>query len=145
MFDPKDEIELPYPTIRDVHLIDTAAALPRNLVVRRVRDLCRQPLTPAEFMRRPYINRSRWLITAHDADIREFRQFYLGSSPRFRSPGCLRIALERDGHRQLIARQFEPTIRDRRVMMRMIQRISDQSPDLVQFLRIIADDMRLVR
>ncbi|EMI22171.1 hypothetical protein RMSM_00904 [Rhodopirellula maiorica SM1] len=147
MFEPSQRIELEYPTHTHVRLIERSQYKRRHLVVHRMRDLVTDPLTPAEFLRRPYVARSRWLMTAWDERIDEFRQFYLGSTAQFRAPGCLRIVIEdhnADPPRRLIGRQYEPNVFDRRLMVRMMQKWLREQPDLYEKIRVMADDMRLL-
>lgn len=140
-------VELAYPTNTHVELIDHAPEKPRNLMVHSMRDLVKTPLTPIEFLRRPYTARSRWLLRAWDVDHRVFRQFYLGSTRKFRSPGCLRIVLEdpdRDPPRVLLGREYQATVTDRRAMVKKLIRWLHEQPDLESQLKIIAPDMRIV-
>jgi hypothetical protein len=138
------KFELLYPTSTLVHLIDRTPRTPRRIVVTGVRDLVKQPITVPEFFARPYLARSRWLVRAWDEDIQSHRQFYLGSSDKFRAPGCLRIALDcEDSPRLHLSRQFEPTVQDRRKMLALLRRWLSEKPELAGGLRIIADDMRL--
>ncbi len=125
MFDKGTQLELPYPVCTTISLLDQAAIRDRNIIVHECRDLFREPLQWQEFQRRPYIHRSRWLIRAWDVDLQRFRQFYAGSSPRFRSPGILRLALYEPGATRpstWLGNQFEPTAADRKRMLRLVER-----------------------
>ena len=146
MFERGTQLELPYPVHTSISLIDKAAIRPRNLIVHQCRDLLTQPLTWQEFIRRPYIHRSRWLIRAWDIDLREWRQFYLGTSPRFRSPGILRLALYYPGETKpttWLGQQFEPTAVDRKRMIRLVHRWMENPESGVDLesLRVVAMDM----
>src|SRR6056297_3439724 len=79
---PGDEIELHYPVSTHVRHIHEAPQRLRNFRIRTVRDLLREPLLPHEFLRRPYVARSRWLISVTDLDDKthSFKQIYLGST-----------------------------------------------------------------
>jgi hypothetical protein len=62
MFSPGTEIALVYPTQTHVLQIDNSPRKTQEIYVHRVRDLIEQPLTPNEYLRRPYVARSRWLV-----------------------------------------------------------------------------------
>lgn len=146
MFDRDARIILPYPNHTHIRLIEQSPQHERNLIVHSVRDLVTTPLTLTEFLRRPYTARSRFLLRAWDADKRAFRQFYVGSSRKFMAPGCLRLVIEdpdSDAPVTVVSRQFEPTVTDRRAAVRLIQAWLQKQPDLVDKLKIRADDMRL--
>ncbi len=66
MFQSGQQIELVYPVNTDIVFIENATRRVRNLYVHRIRDLVAEPLTPAEYLRRPYVARSRWLILASE-------------------------------------------------------------------------------
>lgn len=65
----------------------------RQLEVVSVRDLVLEPLTPAEYLRRPLLHRGRWLVRAKDLRTLRVQQFYLASSAEFFRPTGLRLAL----------------------------------------------------
>lgn len=148
MFDKGTKLELPYPVCTSLSLVDQAAIRNRNIIVYECRDLFREPLHWPEFQRRPYIHRSRWLIRAWDVDLQRFRQFYAGTSPRYRSPGILRLALYEPGETRpttWLGQQFEPTPADRKRMLRLVHRWL-QSPDSqinVEHLRVVPIDLAL--
>ncbi len=151
MLSPGDRIELVYPTHTHVRLVDHCSRQIRPITIRSVRDLVADPLTPTEYMRRPYVARSRWLVSAFDESKRTFRQFYLGSSDQFRSPGVLRLAIYHPGatrpHR-IITDGFEPTVRDRRLLVRCLldvlaNPVAGRGEGEEQ-IRIIADDLRRI-
>lgn len=145
MFDVGSPFELPYPDDTHVDRICDSSIKSRKITIYRMRDLLEDPLTVDEFARRLHISRSRWLATAYDHDLEEFRQFYVGSSPRFRSPATLRIGLYERGRRlpvKQIGRHFEPTTADRRVMMRTIRHLQERCLDGLT-IGILADDLRV--
>ncbi|MGB7326176.1 MAG: hypothetical protein WBD31_14985 [Rubripirellula sp.] len=147
MVEPGSYLEFSYPTNRHVRNFEAVPRRLRKIEVKRVRDLVHDPLTINEFARRPYVMRSRWLVTGIDLDVGEWRQFYLGSSDEYRAPGNLRIALYRPGDtmpHEILGREFLPTVLDRRVMLRLIRRWHDR--DLGQMhLRICCDNFRIVK
>ena len=144
MIDPGQIIELTYP---DCNLIDSLPRLQaRRLQVHTVRDLIAQPLTPLEYLRRPMLHRSRWLLNAYDLDRQGWRKFYLGSSTEFRRPGLLRVALYRPGETKpsdLVGRSFGPTNRERRVLAKVLAQWCQADLGPLE-LRVLADDLRLV-
>jgi hypothetical protein len=143
VIEPGSTIDLTYP---DSTIVDRIATLRRRRIqVVRLRDLIAEPLTPAEFMRRPLIHRSRWLITGFDLDSGKFRQFYLGSSTEYRSPGNLCVALyEPDSTRPSyrIARPFGPSRAERITLAKALAVWTQLDLDDLQ-LRIIADDLSI--
>ena len=144
MLSPGEQVTLTYP---DCTLVESLARLRRRrIVVKHVRDLVADPLTPAEYLRRPLVRRSRWLITGFDQDRQSWRQFYLGSTREFASPGFLRAAVYRVGESQpfdLISRPFGPSKLERRVLARVIDRY--QSARLGRLtLRVLADDFAVI-
>lgn len=146
MFDRGSQIELPYPTYTSLFHLESAAIQTRRVIVHRTRDLLEEPLTWQEFIRRPYTARSRWLLRAWDIDLREWRQFYLGTSPRFRAPGSIQLALYDPGAKRphtWIGRLFEPTVRDRKRLIRLVHRWLENpnSGITLDELRVVALDL----
>lgn len=142
---PGQEITIHYPTITDVHLIDKCKWRPRRVAVRSCRDLLRHPLTAEEFARRPYVARSRWLLRIVDLDAGEYRQIYLGTTQEYRSPQVLRFgAFDRVTNRllRLLDREFQPTVTDRRLMLRSINRWTDTLHE-TEHLGIFSADLQL--
>lgn len=118
----------------------------REVVVYRVRDLVTEPLTPEEFLRRPLIRRSRWLVIGYEPQRRALRQFYLGSSREFAAPGMLRVGIYRPGGGQpvdLVSRQFGPTPLERRALAAVLAEWQSRRIGRLR-LRVIADDLRLI-
>ncbi len=145
MFETGEVVTIHYPVSTHVRHIGIAIVKPRQIVIRAVRDLVSEPLTPEEFLRRPYIRRSRWLVRGYEPDHRRFRQFYLGSSLEFMAPSQLRLALYELGAarpHELLYRAIEPTVRDRKLLARAMTQWRDRVYGGLQ-LRIYADDFRL--
>lgn len=144
MIEPGQTIELTYP---DCTLID---ALPkfreRRLQVHSIRDLVREPLAITEYLRRPMLARSRWLLQCWDIDRRAWRKFYLGSSREHQRPGMLRVGLYRPGETkpvELVSRSFGPTRTERRVLAKVLA--DWHHADLGSLrLRVLADDLGLM-
>jgi hypothetical protein len=141
-----DELKLDYPTTTDLRIYRSSPLSQRKLIVHSVRDLVSDPLTIDEFLRRPFILRSRYLIRGVDSVTGQHRQFYLGSSEQFRSAGVLRIGLYNPGEtraERLLARGFQPTLKDRAMLCALLRewRAMDFGDST---LRIFADDLRLV-
>jgi len=140
-----ETVTIHYPTTTQVGFFDRVQKKPRQIVVRSIRDLVREPLTPEEFLRRPFIRRSRWLVRAFEIEHKRFRQFYLGSSLEFEAPCQLRIALF-DPHepfpKKLLFRPIEPTMQDRKLLARALLKWRDKDFGGLQ-LGIYSDDLRL--
>lgn len=145
MLTPGQKIEISYP---ESTLIDAVTRLRRRRIhVKTVRDLVADPLKPEEFLRRPFIRRSRWLISGIDLDTQQRRQFYLGSSKEYKRPGILRVGLYAPGDsrpRLPFPFWFSETRRDR--MMLAIAIEAWMSRDLADLsLRVFVDDFRIIR
>lgn len=148
MVEPGTLIEFHYPVTTHVRWLGEAPQTIRYVLVKRVRDLVVEPLTLREYLQRPFVIRSRWLITGVDQCCQRYRQFYLGCSPEFSSPSQLRIALysaESARPQRILHRPFEPTLRDRKELMRLAESLRDNDTQADLQLRIFADDLRLVR
>ena len=145
MLEAGSRIELSYP---DSTLVESLTRLRRRRVrVCGVRDLLREPLTPEEFCRRPFIRRSRWLVTGYDLDRRQYRQFYLGSSGEYRSRGLLRVALYEPGADRPawpFPRAFGDTRAERALLVHALREWSRRDLADLQ-LRIYADDLAVFR
>lgn len=145
MIEPGKTISLTYPTST---LVDSIAGLRRRHIhVVAIRDLIADPLTPAEFLRRPFIRRSRWLVRGYDCDVGEYRQFYLGCSAEYAAPSCLRVALYEPGsHRPSypISRPFGDSRRERAIMATAIAAWSRRCMEGLR-LRVYCDDLRIIR
>jgi hypothetical protein len=146
MFGRGERIEFSYP-------IENNIASPplfsrRRIQVVRSRDLVSHPLTPSEFLRRPFVRRSRWLLTGIELDTGEWRNFYLGATREFRAPGTLRIGLylpDESFPRKIISRGFEDCPAERRKLVKLLWMLADQEPEQADLeIRILADDLRLV-
>lgn len=143
MIEPGSRIELSYP---DSTLVDSLAKLVlRRIHVYRVRDLLSEPLTPEEFLRRPYIRRSRWLVSGYDLDRKRYRQFYLGNSAEHRAPGLLKVGLYEPGAVRPtwpFPRPFGPTRADRKLLIDSLSLCAGK--DLADLkLRVYSDDLRV--
>lgn len=166
MYDLKfgDELDISYPICTDIREFQNSPLRSRRIIIRRLRDLCQEPLTVEEFIRRPFVARSRWLVRSWDVDLKTWRNFYLGSTPEFKSPGTLRLAIFGacpDRPIDYLGRMYHETFQDRRAMlhqickwndslaatierrMNMPESISDYLPPLPE-LRIVAEDLRLL-
>jgi hypothetical protein len=140
MIEPGQTIELTYP---DCTLVEALAKFERRRIrVHRVRDLVAEPLTPAEYLRRPKQRRSRWLVFGYDLDRCVWRKFYVGSSREYERPGVLRVGIYRPGETvpaDLISREFGPTARERLVLARVLAEWNNANLGRMR-LGVIADD-----
>lgn len=142
---PGKELTIHYPTHTHLHLLASCKMRRRRIAVRSVRDLVTSPLTPEEFAKRPYIARSRWLISAYDLEGGCYRQFYLGTMQEFPAPQILRFGaydVASGDLVRLIGRQFLPTIPERRGMLRVIRRLQARI-ESHERLAILAPDLML--
>lgn len=123
---------------RGVELIDLESL--RRFRVERARDLVAKPLTAKEFLRRPFIPRSRWLISGYDVNSNLARTFYVGKE------SLLKLALCESGEKwptRSIGRPFGPDGRDRMVLVSALQELLTR--DLGDFwLGVYCDDLRVV-
>lgn len=139
------QIEIDYPTCTLVNA--QLEFRPRKLVVKKVRDLVVDPLTPADYLRRPLNHRGRWLILARDLETGQLRQFYWSTVKDHFRPLPLRLGLYGPGnHRplELLSRPFEPVVRDRILLARAIQ-IWSKKVDQSLRLGVFCDDLRVVK
>src|SRR5690606_3265706 len=113
-----------YPRSTSVHLYRPGETERRQLVITSIRDLLAEPLSAKEFLRRPFLLRSRWLAQAVEGHRHRPRQFYLGSAAEFRSPGSLKVGIYEPGAprpSRVIGRDFGPTLHDRKLLIRAIR------------------------
>jgi hypothetical protein len=139
------EIEFSYPVSTHVRFFRPDQYRDRQIVVHDVRDLVTDPLTLEEFSRRPWLMRSRYLVRAYEPDRGKWRQFYVGSSRQWQSPGMLRVGLYEHGATRpdrIFGRAFAPTIEDRRVMIAAIREWSKHH-FVCGSLRVFVDDLGL--
>jgi hypothetical protein len=146
MFDTNQEVEFHYPVTTHVRYCGMEIGVRRrHLVVRRIRDLVAEPLTPEEFLRRPFVRRSRYLVVGTEIENHQWRQFYVGCSKEFRAPSQLRLALYEPSAKRpakLLHRSFDSTVADRDALRRwLLVHGTDDFKGLL--LRIYADDLRV--
>lgn len=141
------QVMIYYPTTTSMESRSIFNYKRRSIVIQSVRDLVEAPLTPDEFIHRPYVRRGRWLASAYDCDLNQYRQFYFSSALEFAATSQLRIALyEPEAIRPayLIYRPFDPHRADMDRLACLLHRIRDRHFDGMR-LGIYCDDMRLVR
>ncbi len=142
-FDRGMEVEISYPVSTHVRFWKPDECRKREVVIDSVRDLVADPLSVDEFLRRPFLLRSRWLVKAYEPRLRQWRQFYWGSTREFAAPGILRVGLYAQGATQaswLYGRAFHPTPEDRRELMKLLQEWGKINfGDLS--LKVFADDL----
>jgi len=139
------EVEISYPVSTHVRFYRPDRIRHREIVIHDVRDLVTDPLSLAEFMRRPWIMRSRYLVRAHEPHRDKWRQFYIGSSTEYRSPGILRVGMYEHGSTRpdrIYGRAFAPTIADRRVLIAAVREWSKHDFTFGS-LRVFVDDLGL--
>lgn len=139
------ELTFRYPCHTHVRYSNSPIFKPRRIRVAKIRDLVRQPLTVEEFLQRPYNRRTRYLIIGQE--YHNYRQFYLGCAQEFWAPSQLRLALyDPEGQKplEILARPFEDSVRDRKIMIRLLEQWRGKDFGGL-FLRIFADDLRLLK
>lgn len=145
MYEPGQRITLSYPRCT---LVQAAPEyVRRSIVIEQVRDLVTDPLTPMEYLRRPLIRRSRFLIRGIDEDLGAPRQFYLGSSAEHPSAGWLRVAIYDPDAAvarplEVIHRPIRPTVSDRIMLARSLVTLQRAQCDGLE-IRVFADDLRV--
>lgn len=141
-------IRIHYPNETRIDLIDDSIRQKLDLTVVSVRDLVRKPLTAAEFLADPFARQSRWMITAIDlfSDDQTPKNYYLGASDEYASPGCIRLALYEPGDTTpavILCREINPTMADRMELIRTVTDWNEEDHPGFE-LRIVADDLRVV-
>lgn len=142
MIEPGQRLNFHYPTNTNVESIYELRH--RSVIIEYIRDLVADPLTPAEYLRKPMVRRSRCLIQTRDQETGQWRKFYLGTSQEYHTPGLLRLGLYEPGCAKpwrIISGQYEQTRQDRILLSKLIQRIIVQDLGELE-LRVIADDLR---
>lgn len=123
-FDTGMEVEINYPNSTHIRYWKPEDCRKREIVIHSVRDLKAEPLTVEEFMRRPFLLRSRWLVRAFEPKVKQWRQFYMGSSREFAESGVLRIGLFEPGSKTptwMHGKAFRPTVEDRRELIKTLK------------------------
>lgn len=112
----------------------------KHFQIGRARDLLASPLTPEEFLRRPFLLRSRWLIEGYNVKSQRACKFYLGA------PSELRVALyepKSKRPRWPFPRAFGASRQDRQLLIDSLLLCSGK--DLADLkLRVFCDGLRLV-
>ncbi len=144
MYSPNERIQIHYP---ETSLINSRPKWKlREIIVRKTRDLVTDPLSIEDYLRRPLIHRGRWLIMGTDSQNGKLRQFYLSTTREQYRPVPLRVGVyEADSKRpaQILFRPFEPTVRDRIVLSRLVTRFAGVSHSEKR-IGVFADDLRVV-
>lgn len=145
---PGSRLTIHYPKTRHILHAERSPLVARDVTVREVIDLVAKPLTPEEFLRRPYLRRGRWLIRATEKfGCRErWRQFYLANTAEFRRHGGLRLALyEPDSCRpaKIISSEFSSSVVERKSLIRLVEKLRMHDFGDLK-LRIVADDFRII-
>ena len=147
MFRRYERLILHYPTWNRVNC-KARKYTERQIIVRESRDLLFQPLTPAEYLHRPFVHRGRWLIRGFDVQFRAFRQFYLAGSSEHFQFAPLRVALYNPMLKNAepiepISRPFYPTPRERILLARCVARWQDY--DFGRLVpRVTADEFEII-
>lgn len=118
---------------------------PRKFLVRYVRDLVHHPITVADFRRRPFIHRSRYLLNVIDLDRNEYRKIYERLARESWRETPLRVGLYSGSQLvDIVSSNFGPTYRDRCELLRMLNAL--EKMDLGKLtVGIFSDDLELIR
>lgn len=129
------------------HVLFPPAFAQRAITIYDVRDLVEKPLTLEEYLERPYIRRTRWLVRGVDECTGKWRNFYLGATREYEAPATVRIGLyEPLATRpyKILPKVFEPTRSDRRLLYQFARRIQHEAfGDLKPCL--FSDDLKLFK
>lgn len=145
MYEPGERVVLKYPKVN--HVAFAPEYVERSVCIYRIRDLVSEPLSIEEYCRRPYVRRSRWMLSGVDQANGEWRQFYAGSILGRESPGLLRVGLFIPGEKapwRILTDPIGPTPQERTALARWLRRWSMEKK-LGDFkLGVFCDDLRLV-
>jgi len=147
MFSISERIELDYPLDTNVLRVSASEWRRRYLRVLRVRDLIKEPLTVSEFLDRPLLERSRWLITAKDVHTGTVRRYYPGTARNINLVGSLQLALyEPDGTMpaKFLTKPFGATYEERMILARLAKSFEPQTPRGL-LLRVTSHELKLKR
>jgi hypothetical protein len=117
----------------------------REIIVRQIRDLVRSPLSVEEFLRRPMIQRGRYLIVGTDVQSGQLRQFYEASFEERLRELPLRVGYYRkfEMKPEFVLEDEFNTPCERTALARAIARGEMASYEGLR-VGIFADDLRLV-
>jgi hypothetical protein len=117
---------------------------PRKFQVLGVRDLVQDPLSVAEYLRRPMTRRSRYLIRVLDLDKRRFRSVYQRSMSDWYRETPLRIGIyEGSTLVDMTNHNWGPTLADRKSLIRFLAKFDGL--DMGEFrLGIFSDDLEVI-
>lgn len=117
----------------------------RSIRIDRVRDLLEDPLSVEEYLRRPFVRRSRWLVAGLDRRLGFRRCFYLGSSRQLWTESGLRVGLYEPGMSRpfwIIGPLFRPTMEDQQALCKSLQVWKECDMGELQ-MRIYCDDLKV--
>ncbi len=138
-------LEFDYPISTNLHRLQFPDFQTRVIMVKRIRDLVTHPLTPEEFIRRPLIQRGRYLLGGVDLSTGMFKQFYEASFRQHLRIVPLRVAVfcEYGERPQYIYYRTFTTPRERMLLARALGRGIFTPPPGMK-IGIYADDLKLV-
>lgn len=108
--------------------------------IERARDLVAEPLSVKEFFRRPFISRSRWLVSGFDVDANQAITFYVGGE------SLLKVALYEPCSARPdwpFPRPFGPSRQERRLLIDALGEWTQRDLHDLR-LRVYCDDLRVV-
>lgn len=116
----------------------------RRFRIRAARDLVEHPLTIREYLRRPLVRRSRWLLTVTDIDRGTLRQVYLGNMREHWIDAPLRVGIyrgDRTTPAELLSKSFAPTVADRIQLAHILRTVP---ADMQSSVGIFSDDLSVI-
>ena len=144
MLEVGQRIVIHYP--KSTHISAEPQFQRREVIIKSVRDLVRDPLTVEEYCQRTQVRRSRWLVSARDVQLGAWRRFYLGTTREYWRSTPLRLGLfhpETNRFEELLGRPFEATASDRILLARTALDWSGRDFDGLK-LGVFADDFDLI-
>ena len=117
---------------------------PRKFQVLGVRDLVQDPLTVAEYLRRPMTRRSRYLIRVLDLDKGRYRSVYQRSMSDWYRETPLRVGIYEGSELvDITNHNWGPTLADRKSLIRFLAKFDGF--DMGEFrLGIFSDDLEVI-
>jgi hypothetical protein len=117
---------------------------PRRFEILKIRDLASDPISVAEFLRRPMTRRSRYLLRVRDLDQGQLRSVYHRSMADWFRETPLRIGIYHGCDLQeLLKTNYGPTIPDRQRLVRYLNK--HQTTDMGEFrLAVLSDDGEVI-
>lgn len=116
----------------------------RRFRIRNVRDLVQHPLTIKEFLNRPMVRRSRYLVSVLDLDLGRYRKIYQRSMHEHFRETPLRVGLfDKTEIHELFRTNWGPTVRDRMMLVRFLTEFQHDSFGHLR-IGVFSDDLEVI-